>query len=183
MYLSSSLICTNFSLYIFSLTIQPGTILISSPNLEDPNFDKVVIAVCEYNTKGALGFVINHPYTRSFNELVEFRNCKTFPLYEGGPVENDSLYFIHRRPDIIEDCSLIANGIYLGGNFKQAVAHMNTAVHPEEDIKLFIGYCGWDPGQLEAEIAEGSWIIKDASLSFALEKNVHFLWDLFYAGK
>lgn len=151
--------------------------------MEDPNFDKVVIAICELNTKGAMGFVINKPYTRSFNELVEFRNCKTFPLYEGGPVENESLYFIHRGPDIIEHCSLIADGIYLCGDFKQAVAHINTVIHPEDDIKLFIGYCGWDPGQLEAEIAEGSWMVTNAILTLVFEKNANTIWDDLYAGQ
>jgi putative transcriptional regulator len=163
------------------LKVQPGTILISSPDLEDPNFDKVVIAICEYNTKGAMGFVINQPYDRNFNELLEFSNSKPFPLYEGGPVENDSLYFIHRRPDIIEHSALIADGIYLGGDFKQAVSHINTAVHPDEDIKLFIGYCGWDPNQLEAEIDEGSWLVTDAAISFVLKEMTNQVWDVLYA--
>jgi putative transcriptional regulator len=159
------------------LTLQPGTILISNPALEDSNFDKVVICICEYNTKGAMGFVINHPFTSNLNELVEFKNSKAFPLYEGGPVENDSLYFIHRRPDIIEGSISIADGIYLGGDFKQAVSHINTAAHPDEDIKLFIGYCGWNPDQLEEEITEGSWIITDAQMSIVLKNSVKQIWD------
>jgi len=130
-----------------------------------------------------MGFVINKPYTRSFNELVEFGNCKAFILYEGGPVENESLYFIHRRPDIIDHSVLIADGNYLGGNFKQAVAHINSAVHPEADIKLFIGYCGWDPGQLDAEIAEGSWMVTNAMLTLVLEKNANTIWNDLYAGQ
>lgn len=128
-----------------------------------------------------MGFVINHPFARNLNELVEFRNCKSFPLNEGGPVKNDSLYFMHSRADKIEGGLLIADGTYLGGDFKQAVSYINDAVHPEENIKLFIGYCGWDPDQLEEEITEGSWLIADVAMSIVFKNNMGQIWDTLFA--
>ena len=162
------------------MTIKPGTILISSPVLDDPNFDKVVIFICEYNDKGAMGFVINHIFPRAFNELTEFKTVKAFALFDGGPVENEKLFFLHRQPDIIEGGTITANGIYLGGNFKQAVEHINQHSQPEDDIKLFVGYCGWDPGQLETEIEEGCWLRIGAVVENIFAIDAAMLWEELY---
>lgn len=141
------------------MQITAGTILISAPTLDDPNFKKAVIVVAEHNPKGAMGFVINKKITRSLNELEEFKQSIAFPLYEGGPMDKEHLYFVHRRPDMIEGGTLICNSIYLGGNFKQAVAQLNNKTITQKDIKVFIGYCGWDANELEEEVEEGSWIV------------------------
>src|SRR4051812_47142837 len=139
-------------------SIQAGSILISAPSLEDPYFDKVVIYLTEHNENGALGFVVNQVYERTFNELTEFRNSKSFPLYEGGPVEREKLFFIHRLPGSIADGTPIADGVYMGGHFKQAVQYLNSVPDAERNLRLFIGYSGWDANELEAELEEGSWL-------------------------
>lgn len=141
------------------MSISPGTVLISTPAMDDPEFRQAVLLVTEYNAAGAMGFVVNKPFPRVFNELVEFRHCAPFPLYKGGPVDQEHLFFIHRRPDLIEEGTPVLVPLYSGGNFKQAVAHINQAPHADQDLKLFIGYCGWDTGELETEITEGFWRI------------------------
>jgi putative transcriptional regulator len=145
------------------MKIAAGTILKSTPSTNDPNFEQAIIFIAEYNEKGAMGFVINKKFARTLNELEEFKQSITFPLYDGGPMDKEHLYFVHRRPDVIEGGKLIANSICLGGNFKQAVTHLNNKTINANDIKIFIGYCGWDFNQLEEEVAEGSWIIADAA--------------------
>lgn len=144
--------------------ISPGTILTSSSTMDDPNFDKAIIFITEYNEKGAMGFVINKLFTRTLNELVEFRHAKSFPLYAGGPVGTDGVFFLHRRPDIINEGVLIINNVYLGGNFEQAVRGINNKTLTEKDIKLFIGYCGWDDKELDNEVAEGSWELSGSNV-------------------
>lgn len=141
--------------------LSAGIFLESSESLEDPNFQKAVLFITAHNAAGATGFVINKLFHRTLNELEEFKNSSSFPLYEGGPVETDKLYFLHRRPDLIEEGIKINNSIYLGGNFQQALACINDGSIGSNDIKIFIGYCGWDPLQLEEEIEEGSWLIKN----------------------
>ncbi len=143
--------------------ITTGTILKSTSTTNDTNFVQVIIFIAEHNEKGAMGFVINKKFARALNELEEFKQSINFPLYEGGPMDKEHLYFVHRRPDVIEGGTLIANSIYLGGNFKQAVTHLNNKTINANDIKIFIGYCGWDCNQLEEEVAEGSWIIADTA--------------------
>lgn len=163
-------------------TITPGTFLISAPSLEDSNFDKAVLFICEHNQQGAMGFVINKLFPRPFNELTEFNQSVAFALYNGGPVEKESLFFIHQRPALIEGGTKITGSIYLGGNFKQAVAHINSGALNNSDIRLFIGYCGWDDGELEAEIAEGSWIVVPFALANVFTTYNTLLWEQLYSG-
>lgn len=145
------------------MNITAGTFLSSLSSLDDTNFEQAVIFITEHNQKGAMGFVINKLFPRTLNELEEFRHCPPFPLHEGGPVEQEHLFFIHRRPDLIKDGTHISSGIYLGGNFKQAVACIGNKTISEKDLKIFVGYCGWDDNQLEEEIEEGSWQPDDAA--------------------
>jgi putative transcriptional regulator len=146
--------------------LSPGIFLSSLPSLDDAVFEKAVIFITEYNEQGAMGFVINKLFPRTLNELEEFRHCTPFPLYEGGPVDQEHLFFVHRRPDLIKEGIHISSGTYLGGNFKQAVSLITGRTITEKDIKIFIGYCGWDGGQLEEELAEGGWEINERQSLF-----------------
>lgn len=145
------------------MTNVAGRLLVSSSSLADTNFEQAVIFITEHNEKGAVGFVVNKLFSRTLNELEEFKHSRAIRLYDGGPVDREHLFFIHQRPDLIAGGSLIAGTIYLGGDFKQVVHYLNDAILPEDDIKIFIGYCGWDPHQLEEEIEEGSWLVSAAN--------------------
>lgn len=142
------------------MNIQTGTIIISTPSLQDPNFEKSVIIITEYNEKGAVGFVINKQFPRKLNELVEFSNTKPFALYAGGPVDTENLFVLHRAAGQVAESQYVFGKVYLGGDFKQIITCINKGTLTSNDVKIFIGYCGWDAGELEAEIAEGSWKIQ-----------------------
>jgi putative transcriptional regulator len=139
------------------MLIVPGTILSSSPDLSDPHFEKSVITIAEYNENGALGFVINKPFPRKLNELTEFCNSKPFALYAGGPVDTGNIFVLHRAAGLVSASQYLFGKVHLGGDFTQIITCINKGTINSEDIKLFIGYCGWDAGELEAEIAEGTW--------------------------
>lgn len=141
------------------MLIQPGTIIYSAPTLQDPHFDRAVIVITEYNEKGAVGFVVNNPFPRSLNELVEFSDAVPFALYAGGPVDTEHLFVLHRRADLVTGDKYLFSNTCMSDNFQQIVKHINQGDIQNNDIKLFIGYCGWDGGELEAEIKEGSWAI------------------------
>jgi putative transcriptional regulator len=132
---------------------------------EGNDFDNAIIFLTEWNSQGATGFVVNKPFHRSLNELEEFKNMHSFPLYVGGPVMPEKLYFAHRKPDLIPGGIQITENIYLGGDFKQALSLINNGEITTQDIKLFIGYCGWDSGQLQEEIKEDSWQITEEPMS------------------
>ena len=144
--------------------LNPGTFIKATSLLNDTYFEGCIIFITELNKDGAIGFIINNPYNRRFNELLEFINSPALPLLEGGPMEHEKLFILHKNPDLINDSQWIAQNMYYGGNFKQAVTLMNSGILTEKDFKLFIGYCGWNAGELEAEIEEGSWEIVDGKL-------------------
>lgn len=147
--------------------MKAGTYLRSSPGPEGDFFENAIVFITACDANGATGFVINKIFPRSFNELVEFSSAAAFPMYEGGPVEPGDLFLLHRRPDLIPGGVLITGNIYFGGDFNKAVQYINSGAGARKDLKLFVGYCGWDTGDLEQEIAEGSWIITDET-SFPL---------------
>lgn len=143
------------------MNCKPGTIIKSTAALNNSVFEKVQILITENNANGATGFVINKLFERPLNALQEFKQVRHFNLYDGGPVDTAHLFFLHCRPDIIEGGVKINDTIFYGGNFAQAVAAINNYTLTENDIKIFIGYCGWDAGELEAEMEEGSWEVSN----------------------
>lgn len=141
--------------------LKQGVFIKSTELLKETVFEQAYILIAEHNDRGALGFMINKAFGRNLNELEEFKHSLAFPIYSGGPVDQEHLYFVHHRPDVIAEGELIANDMFFGGNFQQAVAAINNRTLTTADLKIFIGYCGWDAGELEAEIEEGSWVIEE----------------------
>ena len=152
--------CTNFK------RMKAGMFLRSTSLQDDTYFEQAVIFITEHNEKGAMGFVVNKLFPRRINELVAFKDSLPFPLHEGGPVDQEHLFFIHQRPDLIKGGDPVTGNIHLGGDFKAAMQYLNNNTITEKDIRIFIGYCGWDDQELEAEIAEGSWeLVEEPSVS------------------
>ncbi|THU38446.1 YqgE/AlgH family protein [Niastella caeni] len=149
--------------------MKPGLFLKSTSLLNDTVFENSVVFITEYNDKGAMGFVVNQKFPRKLNELEEFKTIKPFPIYLGGPVDQEHLYFIHQRPDLIEGGVPVTDNIYFGGNFKQAVIHINNQIITEKDCMIFLGYCGWDHHELDEEIAEGSWAVQETGDPFSAQ--------------
>lgn len=127
--------------------------------MDDPVFKDTRIIITSADDSGYSGFIYNKVFHRTLNELEEFRHSPKFPLYNGGPVDQDHIYFIHQRPDLVKEGTLITGNIYFSGNFQAAIKSINNGDITTSDIKLFIGYCGWDAGDLESEITEGCWEI------------------------
>jgi putative transcriptional regulator len=92
---------------------------------------------------------------------------------DGGPVDRDHLFVLHKRPDLIDGGKAIPNGLYLGGNMEQVIEAINTKGTTDQEIQLFIGYCGWDLGELEAEVKEGSWTLSNDELKISDSGNEH----------
>lgn len=120
-------------------------------------FEDALIMLAECNSKGNIGFIVNRTDGRTLNQLDDYKNAPPIPFYVGGPVDPEHIYVIHRRPDLITGGTRLSKGIYYGADFDDVLEALEQGLAGPDDLKLFLGYCGWDPGELEAEIAEGAW--------------------------
>lgn len=139
--------------------LKAGVYIKSTASLIGSFFEHTTILIVKHNDTGSIGFVANKPFEKSLHDLTEFNHIEPFPLMDGGPVDREHLFVLHKRPDLIDGGEQITNGLYLGGNMEQIIKAINAGVVNEHEIQLFIGYCGWDAGELEAEVEEGSWTI------------------------
>ena len=99
----------------------PGILLIADPFLKDPNFIRTVVFLCEHRQQGSFGFVLNKKIGKTLDELItDLEGCK-IPVYYGGPMQQDTLHFLHQYPDLIPDACLVGPGIYWGGNFDAVI--------------------------------------------------------------
>tara|TARA_B100000929_G_scaffold279396_1_gene256497 strand:+ start:485 stop:1033 length:549 start_codon:yes stop_codon:yes gene_type:complete len=157
--------------------LEKGSLLIAEPTgLSDLNFDRSVILLVEHNESGSVGFILNKKLNYSTKDLIIDIKYK-FPIYNGGPVHTENLYFIHNQPKLIPNSLRITKEIYWGGDFSIVLKLINSKQIKLDEIKFFLGYSGWDKNQLENEIAISSWVVKkenrDANL---LLKNCDDIW-------
>jgi len=150
----------DFFKYRNKLAPEKGRLLISEPFLPDPNFERTVVLLCDHNDEGSFGFVLNKPSTLKVNEVMEDINNVDEVVFIGGPVQQDTLHFIHRNT-ALDKAVEIQEGIHWGGNFEDLVILANTKQLSASNIRFFLGYSGWGPGQLESELKQDSWIVCD----------------------
>ena len=144
-------------------TLFPGKLLAADPSIiGDLSFTRAVILLVEYDKGGTIGFILNKPILYDLNTFVPEINVP-FPIFQGGPVEQDRLYFIHKRPDLIPNAKKVNGGFYWGGSFSNVTDKINSGELTPNDIKFFLGYTGWDANQLEQEISNKTWVVFDPS--------------------
>lgn len=143
--------------------IEPsvGKLLISEPFLMDPNFKRSVVLLTEHQEEGTMGFILNQCSTLLLSDLIPGFVGGRFPVYLGGPVGIDTVHFIHRCYDRLQDGEALGKGVYWGGNFEAVKALINDDQIEEHEIKFFIGYSGWSEKQLNNEMKENTWIVAD----------------------
>ena len=145
------------------ITLKPkkGYLLIAEPSIiGDISFNRSVILLADYTKEGSIGFILNKPLEFTLRDLVPVAEAQ-FKVYNGGPVEQDNLYFIHKIPDMIPGSIEISLGIYWGGDFDIALNLVNEGKITESEIRFFLGYSGWEPQQLEKELQANSWIVSE----------------------
>lgn len=148
---------------MISEKLKKGHLLIAEPSiLGDISFNRSVILLADHNNEGSVGFILNKPLEYTLMDLVPEIES-SFTIYNGGPVEQDNLYFIHSIPDLIPDSVEISNGIYWGGDFEKTRDLINSGEIKKDSIRFFLGYTGWDANQLETEMNSNSWILIENS--------------------
>ncbi len=144
---------------MIALKPSKGLLLVAEPTIiGDTSFNRSVVLLAEHSEAGSIGFILNKILDFTLKDLIPDLK-KSFKIYNGGPVEQDNLYFIHKIPHLIPESIEIANGIYWGGNFEAVKELILNNKITDKEIRFFLGYSGWDAEQLNEELNSNSWII------------------------
>ena len=156
---------------------KPGRILISEPFLNDSFFTRSVIYLCDYSSDGSFGFVLNNFMEIGMKDLVPDFPDVDIRVSIGGPVDKSNLFFIHSLGDKIPNSQKIAGNLFIGGSFDRVKNLLLENKDNAQYFRFFIGYSGWDKGQLESELEEKSWVVlKNITDAVILNDNADDLW-------
>jgi putative transcriptional regulator len=158
------------------ITPGPGILLIAEPFLKDPNFMRTVVFLCDHQDEGSFGFVINKVYNHTLDELLNDLEELKLPVFYGGPVQMDTIHFLHQYPDLIPGSYEVLDGIYWGGDFETAITLIRDGSIDTNKIRFFIGYSGWGSGQLNDELKEKSWLTAQATRKLVFHRNTDEIW-------
>ena len=153
-----------------------GKVLISAPMLGDI-FKRSVILLTEHNEEGSVGFILNKPTDLKLNEIIEDFPEFDAKVYLGGPVQRDSLNFIRRKNYFEDDSYEISEGLYWNGNYEKLKILIETGNIDPEDIKFYLGYSGWGPGQLDNEMSIKSWYVNTPTSEMIFDEDDSKLWS------
>lgn len=158
--------------------VSRGTFLVATPHLRDPNFRQTVVLICEHGSGGSLGLVINRrtdqhiadvlPQATGLHEKAGF-------VFVGGPVQKDSLLILHRMDREVPESRPIFDGVCLGGDLS-VLEEALTQGEEESLVRVYMGYAGWAPGQLQFELSHGSWLVLPAQMRMVFARDPLQVW-------
>lgn len=153
-----------------------GSLLIAEPSiLNDDSFNRSIILLTEHNTSSSVGFILNRPLKFTLKDIIPEIDC-SFMVYQGGPVEQDNLYFVHKVPDLIPDSIQVSENIYWGGNFNSLKNLLSEKKIESTDIRFFLGYSGWGTHQLQEELRNNSWFVSENDFENIFSVDNESLW-------
>lgn len=155
---------------------EQGVLLIADPFLKDPNFMRSVIMICRHGDEGTIGFILNKTFELTLDNLIAGLEGFPITVYHGGPVQMDTVHFVHQYPDLIPDSQLIADDIFWGGDFEVVKTLITEKKIDLAKIKFFIGYSGWEYRQLDNELEEKSWLTATCIRSIVFDTPVNEIW-------
>jgi|SRR5690606_31351984 len=158
-----------------NMELTAGKLLIAEPLLADPNFSRSVILLCDHNEEGSVGFVLNKQTQLTLGDLLPEIYSPLLNIYQGGPVQLDTLHMLHRMP-VAYGGNEISPGIYWGGSYEALQESVMNNDYDPDGVRLFVGYSGWGAGQLEQELKEGSWIVTELPEDILFETDNEMIW-------
>jgi len=153
-----------------------GRLLLSEPFMGDYYFGRAVILLAEHNAEGSFGLILNKPVSKLLNEVTEDFPEINVPLYLGGPVEPNRLFFIHTLGNEISDSVEVLKGLFWGGNMEDVLELAQLKKLTAENSRFFLGYAGWGANQMEDELKRNSWAITRASAELIFKTKSELLW-------
>lgn len=157
--------------------VKTGDLIISEPFLPDPNFSRTVVLICNEDD-GHVGFVLNKKTDVKLSDLLDGWEGYEADIYLGGPVERNTLHFIHRHGDELSGAVKITENLFWGGDIEELKEKIELKLIDLKNIRFFIGYSGWGEGQLDQEQEEKSWIVVHSEVIDVIKDDPEDLWRL-----
>jgi len=158
--------------------VHTGSLLMAEPFMQDSNFRRAVVLVTDHtDDEGTVGFIINKPLAIKITDLVEdFPEIDALAYY-GGPVSTNTIHYMHNVGMMLEGSTEIGPGVYWGGEFDKLKFLIAQELIKAENIRFFVGYTGWSPGQLLEELDSGSWITTEVHANYVFKSKPSRLWN------
>lgn len=155
------------------------SLLLSMPQMQDPNFARAVVLLCDYRPDGAFGLVVNRPTDATASEMVRLEppivGGNDLRLFLGGPVQPERGWILMSEPPMDPDYRTIREGLYLSAS--PEVLRYVLESSPPPRARVLAGYAGWGPGQLDEELAQSGWLIGDVDLDLIFDIEPAAMWD------
>ncbi len=158
------------------IALESGVILVAPPTLIEPNFRRSVVFLCEHSPEGSFGLILNHNVSLPMSDLMADLSSYTDPVRIGGPVQMDTLHFLHRFGDEVSEAIEIVNGVYWGGELNDLQRLFLDQQATGQDLRFFLGYAGWTDGQLDEEVKAGGWLLLPSSVDLVFCEEPGKLW-------
>lgn len=158
------------------MKVTPGTFLISRASMLDPNFDGTVVLVCTHDEEGTVGLTLNRPLEVPIEQVLPeatFLHDAEVPLLWGGPVGNDCLHVLSGPDGDPESVLPVLPGVHFGGSLEL----VRRVFQGEGQLRFFLGYSGWSPGQLDEELAADAWFVVPAEVGEIWTKDWRLMWE------
>ena len=157
--------------------IRAGVSLLAEPFLEDPNFKRSAVAVVDHDAEGTVGFVLTHVLDWKVTDVMpDFPEFDAY-LRFGGPVQRDTLHYVHTLGDALGESSRIGGELFWGGDFEQLTTLIATGVASPANVQFFLGYSGWSAGQLDEEMVDNTWVVGELSADMVFATPPEQVWQ------
>jgi putative transcriptional regulator len=155
------------------------SLLLSMPQMQDPNFVRTVVLLCDYRPEGAFGLVVNRPTEMTARDMVRLeppvRAGNGLRLFVGGPVQPERGWILMPECPDEPDVRTILDGLYLSAS--PDVLRRVLEAQPAPRARVLAGYAGWGPGQLDEELAASAWLIGDVETDLIFDVDPAAMWD------
>lgn len=157
-----------------------GRALIAEPFMGDYYFGRsVVLLVAHDDVEGTFGMVMNKPSGTMLNDIVKDFPAFEAPVYIGGPVQTDSLYYMHKLGNEIPESEEILPGLYWGGDLAALQEMMTLRLITKDQIRFFLGYAGWEVKQLSSELKRNAWVVSESNVRSLFNTQSNKMWNHF----
>jgi len=155
------------------------SLLLSMPQMQDPNFARAVVLLCDYRPEGAFGLVVNRSTEAAASEMVRLEppvvGGNDLRLFLGGPVQPERGWILLAEPPLEADYRTIQEGLHLSASPEVLRYVLQSA--PPARARVLAGYAGWGPGQLDEELAQSAWLIGEVWLDLIFDVDPALMWD------